>query len=182
MDFRILTLYYLSSFAGFIMIAGGIWLLYKQKIYFDKESNQITEIETPIGKFKTNIPALALFIVGFIPLIYPIWQISSLPQIEQVKLIGKVTASDYPVLVYAVIVSESLQNDREFSIQVPVDSKDREYKIVYIAGGGDVIEEERADISKAKDGMLSLKEKDIILRKKQTFEPGVIKDVPPEFR
>ncbi len=74
-DYSII-LYFLSSFTGFIMVSGGIFLLYKEKIYIDSQTKEITALDTPIGKFQTNTPALALFIIGFIPLIYPIWQSS----------------------------------------------------------------------------------------------------------
>ena len=34
-----------------------IWLIYKEKIFIDRETKQITEIEIPGGwKFRTNIP------------------------------------------------------------------------------------------------------------------------------
>jgi hypothetical protein len=98
MDPKIIPLYYLSSLAGLIMVAGGIWLLYKQKIYIDKESNQVTEIETPLGKFKTNVPALVLFALGFVPLIYPIVQSSGFA--EEVRIMGNVKAGTFPVQVY----------------------------------------------------------------------------------
>jgi hypothetical protein len=72
LDIGFTPLYYLSSFAGLVMVAGGIWLLYKQKIYIDSESKQVIEVELPIGKFKTNLPVLVLFALGFVPLIYPL--------------------------------------------------------------------------------------------------------------
>ncbi|MEA2599876.1 MAG: hypothetical protein QOF89_868 [Acidobacteriota bacterium] len=42
MDTNALPLYYLSSFAGLIMVVGGIWLIYKEKIYIDSESKQVS--------------------------------------------------------------------------------------------------------------------------------------------
>ena len=53
----IIPLYYLCSVAGLVMVVGGIWLIYKEKIFIDRETKQITEIEIPGGwKFRTNIP------------------------------------------------------------------------------------------------------------------------------
>jgi hypothetical protein len=169
MDSKIIVLYYVSSMAGLVMVIGGIWLIYKQKIYIDRESKQITEIETPIGKFRTNIPALALFVLGFFPLIYPIYESSSIIRLEKVKVVGKVKASVHPVLVYAVMLSEPLQEDREFSMQLPIMyTKDREYKIIYIAGT--TILEDRLDMSQVKDGIVNLREKDIAIPQGQEFE------------
>src|SRR5258708_4651310 len=118
MDPRIVPLYYLSSFAGLVMVIGGIWLLYKEKIYIDRESKQVTEIETPIGKFKTNVPALALFLIGFVPLIYPILKSANFA--EEVLIRGNIKASSFPVQIYAVAQSDSVLQNRDFSLKVPV--------------------------------------------------------------
>jgi hypothetical protein len=60
MDARI-ALYYMCSTAGLVMIGGGIWLNYKQKIYIDREWKRPVEINTPRGNFKSNYPALVVF-------------------------------------------------------------------------------------------------------------------------
>ena len=52
----VLGLYYLCSGAGLLMVVGGIWLIYKQRIYIDRETNQITEIKTPLGSVGPFIP------------------------------------------------------------------------------------------------------------------------------
>lgn len=158
MDPRVIPLYYLSSFAGLVMVVGGIWLLYKQKIYIDRESKQITEIETPIGKFKTNIPALILFALGFVPLIYPI--VKSAENTQQINIRGKVKANEYPVQIYAVIKSDSILENRDFSLQVPV-FKDiaGEYKVLYLAGN--MIFEDLADLKNQKNGEIVLPGKEI---------------------
>ena len=161
MDSRIIPLYYLSSLAGLVMVVGGIWLLYKQKIYIDSESKQITEIETPIGKFRTNIPALILFALGFIPLIYPI--IKSAEMTEQVNIKGKIISNQYPVQVYAVIKSDSVLENRDFSLQVPVlKNLSNEYKIIYLVGN--MVLEDRADLAKQKNGEIFLPGKEKIGR------------------
>src|SRR5215813_1014704 len=84
----LVPLLYLCSLAGFSMVVGGIWLIYKEKIYIDRESKQVTEVKTPLGSFKTNIPALVLFALGFVPLIYPI--VKSTELASEVKIIGKI--------------------------------------------------------------------------------------------
>lgn len=83
------------------MVVVGIWLIYQQKIYIDAESKQVTEIETPIGKFRTNLPALVLFAFGFVPLVYPIVQAKSFAQ--KLETCGDMEAGAFPVNVYAIV-------------------------------------------------------------------------------
>lgn len=179
MDPRIIPLYYLSSLAGLIMVAGGIWLIYKEKIYIDQESKQVTEIETPIGKFKTNLPALVLFALGFVPLIYPI--VKSAGFAEEIRIQGNVKASTFPVQVYAVIRSDSLLESRGFSLEVPVvENAPGEYKILYMAGN--LVLEERADLRRRQDGRIELPDKELLLSAEEQFEPARVEPVPPEFQ
>jgi hypothetical protein len=77
--FFILLPYFLCIFAGLIMIGGGIWLLAKGKVLLDANTGEVVQFDLPlIGKAKTNIPVLGLFLIGFIPLIYPI---STIPKV-----------------------------------------------------------------------------------------------------
>jgi len=182
MDPRLVPLYYFSSFAGLAMVLGGIWLIYKEKIYIDRESKQVTEIETPVGKFKTNVPALALFILGFFPLIYPIVTTQSL--VEQVHIRGSIRSSSHPVIVYAVRSADSLLHDGEFGLQVPyLRQGNEEYRILYLAQGKLIVDEERAPLSSAKGGEILLPNKEITLPASvvPSYEPSVAV-VPPEFR
>ena len=176
---RFIALYYLSSVAGLFMVAGGIWLIYKEKIYIDKESKEVTEIETPIGKFKTNIPALALFILGFIPLIYPLVKSGEITKetTKEMKIMGSVKSSTHPVQVYAVIESDSLMQDREFSLWVPTSSK--EYRVIYIARN--IVLEDIADPKGKKSEEIKLPGKEILAAGTESFEPDV-SSVPQEFR
>jgi hypothetical protein len=130
MEPNIIPLYYPCSLAGLIMVAGGIWLLYKQKIYIDRETKEVTEIDTPVGKFKTNVPALVLFALGFVPLIYPIVQSAKVA--KEIEFRGNVRGNAFPVQVYAVIRSDSLLGPRDFILRVPIVKQDGDdYKIVY---------------------------------------------------
>src|SRR5262249_35039978 len=63
--------YYLCMLAGLIMIGAGIWLLAKGKIILDAKTGEpVFEAELPWKtKVKTNTPALAFFVLGFVPLI-----------------------------------------------------------------------------------------------------------------
>jgi hypothetical protein len=66
------SIFLMTELTGVAMVVGGMWLIYKQKVYIDKESNQPVEVKLPGNfSFKSNYPALALFVLGFFPLIYP---------------------------------------------------------------------------------------------------------------
>ncbi|WP_446008493.1 hypothetical protein [Candidatus Electrothrix sp.] len=168
MENQFILLYYLSSMTGLIMVVGGIFLLYKEKIYIDSQTQEVTALETPAGTFRTNAPALALFMIGFIPLIYPIYQSSKdkeqvklaleqerLKQEEKVKLQGHVSAGNDTVQVYVVLDSESVNNPRDYSFKVPAHLEQEKYTVLYKLDN--IIQEEMADLDNAKDGHIPLK-------------------------
>ncbi len=181
MDSRIIPLYYLCSLAGLVIVAGGIWLLYKQKVYIDRESKEVTEIETPIGKFRTNIPALVLFALGFVPLIYPIWKTTG--AIQRIHIRGDVKAKNFPVQVYAVIKSDLLNASGDFSLLVPILSDlGDEYKVILTSGP--TILDARADLTTSKDGVVRVQTKDFTGIDAEILEPDDrhIPPRPPEFQ
>jgi hypothetical protein len=182
MDLSILILYYLSSLAGLTMVVGGIWLLYKQKIYIDRESKQITEIETPLGKFKTNVPALALFVLGFFPLIYPLMNVQQFS--EKVPIRGNLNADVYPVTVYAAVESDSLFKAGDYSLRVPSFGKDgKEYRILFISGNS-LVDVCSADLQKMKAGEIQLGVKNFSVggAGAPAYQPNAIPPAPPEFK
>jgi hypothetical protein len=146
MDPRI-ALYYVSAGAGLVMIVGGIWLIYKEKIYIDRESKQPIEIQSPLGSFKSNYPALTLFALGFFPLVYPMYSINNLTEfvkVDTVRIKGLVTANAYPVLVYAARAQDMLSANGEFQVPVPFLGHDQDdYKILLVVNGH-VLDEARA--------------------------------------
>lgn len=175
---NIVGLYYLSSFAGLVMVVGGIWLLYSQKIYIDSQSKEVTEIEIPfMGKLRTNTPALALFALGFIPLIYPMFQLAGMA--KEVKIRGNVKANAHPILVYAVANSDSVTQDGPFSIRVPVLGNAGDYKILYLVGNK--TEQVIVDLKTQQSGVIDLKEKVITLLETPKYE-GNVPPSPSEFR
>jgi hypothetical protein len=117
-----MALYYASALAGFVMVVGGIWLIYKEKIYIDRESQQPIEIQSPLGTFKSNYPALTLFALGFFPLVYPIYSVNNLTQyvrVETIPIKGPVDVSAYPAFVFAVREEATVRSRGEFRVQVP---------------------------------------------------------------
>jgi hypothetical protein len=169
-------LYYISAVAGFVMVAGGIWLIYKEKIYIDRETKAITEVETPFGKFKTNIPALVLFVLGFVPLIYPI--IKSASTTPEVPLKGEVKSNTYPVDVYAVISSDSLKNQRSVNLSVPfLQGSTNEYKVLYVVGG--ILTEEQVVLTNKNAYKLTTTE--FSPSSTMTFKPASVAEKPTGF-
>jgi len=140
-------LYFLSALTGVIMVVGGIWLIYKEKIYIDAESKQPIEISTPIGGFKNNYPALTLFALGFFPLIYPIYTINNLSTyapVQKVRIKGVVDAHSYPALVYASVDQDARTGKGDFEILVPfVGTEQKDYKMLLVVNG-QVLGEESA--------------------------------------
>lgn len=173
-----LPLYYLSSFAGLVMVVGGIWLLYKQKIYIDSETKQAVEIELPIGKFKTNLPALALFALGFVPLIYPLVRCADI--FSQLSLNGSVEGDAFPVQIYAVVRTHSLNSAGHFSLKVPqLDNQD--YKVLYVVPGQPPADYD-PDLQKAENGQVQLPVTKLVSSRQEKFKPNVLAPVPVEFR
>lgn len=173
-------LYYFCSFAGLVMVVGGIWLVYKEKIVIDRESKRVTEIVTPLGKFKTNFPALVLFALGFVPLIYPIYQ--SVGYSTQVSIRGDVTSDAHPVTIYAVVRKDLLHRDGQYSLQIPAPfGKAGDYRVVYLAGDR-VMGEKLLDSSDQKSGVVTMQEQVLSLPGVKQYVPDLIEDVPDDFK
>ena len=132
------VLYIACSLAGLIMIVGGIWLLAKQKIYLDRETKEPIDVELPGGmKVKANSPALALFLVGFIPLLYPVYKLN--PEkyrvVQTANLTGSIDPRADTIVVYASLAEDSVQpNEKTFRIPAHfVADQDVNYKVLLLA-------------------------------------------------
>jgi hypothetical protein len=179
----ILGLYYLCAAAGVLMIAGGLWLLYKQKIYIDSASNQVTEIETPIGKFKTNLPALVLFVLGFFPLIVPLWKAPDLMEEKTIKIISNIDAPDAarPIVVYVVTETDQRRSNGPFSISVPAKkSSKNDYKLIYAFADG-TMADAPVPLENEKDGKIEVRPM-IVENSVRAFKPSTIRAIPSEFK
>jgi hypothetical protein len=154
MDMRMI-LYLMTASAGFLMIAGGMWLIYKEKIYLDRESNKPIEVKLPGNfSFTSNYPALALFALGFFPLVYPFHELPRLTKyilVRNVKIKGVVQSDMYPVLVYAAGTPYPVEKTTEgFNIAVPVIKGDEEYRVLLIVNGH-VIDAQTVSATKSSD-------------------------------
>lgn len=175
---NVIPLLYLCSIAGFVMVAGGVFLIYKEKIYIDKETNSVTSVETPMGTFKTNVPALALFILGFIPLVFPIYIVKS--HSEKIGISGEITSNVFPVTVYAVYESETLQNDGSYTLKVPSQTDSGKYKLIFYSNN--IFIEDKADFNDMNDGVIAIPKKIISNPKRQVVFRKEIQDTPPKFK
>jgi hypothetical protein len=129
MDAR-MGLFFMSTLAGFVMIAGGMWLIYKEKIY-------IIEVKVPGGfSFSSNYPALTLFVLGFFPLVYPFHELPLLTQyilVRNVKIKGAIQSDSYPVIAYVAGTPYPVVKTEEgFNLAVPVIKGDEEYRVLLI--------------------------------------------------
>jgi hypothetical protein len=154
-----LVLYYACSVAGLVTIVGGIWLLAKQKIYLNAETGDVVSVDIPLlGKFKTNIPSLGLFVLGSILLLLPVKLIQSVPTITPTVVVrGSVRSNDHPVVIYAVIGSGVLQQDGSFAIAVPLDlGPNYEPKVLYTTRNTRYIFDDPIELTRRKNGSLEL--------------------------
>jgi hypothetical protein len=140
MDARI-TLFYLVATAGLAMMVGSLWLIAKEKIFIDRETNRPIEIDLKwLGRFKANAPALALFMLASLLLIYPLVRVNTLTryvEVDTVPVKGLVEADAYPVIVYAVRRGEILHSNGDFSMPVSFlgDTDIDDYRILLIVNG-----------------------------------------------
>lgn len=179
MNLHTLPLYYFCSFAGLVMVIGGIWLVAKEKIYVDRETKEVTTVELPFGiKMQTNIPALALFLLGFVPLIYPLYATSAM--FAEVQLSGEVAGESYPVEVYAVVKSDILRGQGRFHLAVPdLDGQKDDYKVLYVVDGA--VYDGRPDLQQAANGLLPVPPREFYPAEEQVLA-GEVEPVPDEFQ
>jgi len=174
----------MTALAGFIMVVGGMWLVYKQKIYIDRESNKPIEIKLPGNfSFTGNYPALALFALGFFPLIYPLHEVRIPPGyvlVRNVKIKGTVHSQAYPALVYAAAAPYPVVNDGDgFDVPVPVINGDGEYKVLLIVDGH-VLDSQLAKATSETDREIEVQFKPVIVDPPQY--KGEIKPIPASYQ
>ena len=150
--YEYLFLYYICEAAGVLMVAGGIWLIYKQKIYMDPAKRKVLGVHLPFfGKLYTNVPALALFVIGFIPLIYPIQKLTT----RYLRVEQELRSDDYPVTVYIGIGTELSYRNGKIVLTVPlIDNPDYKPQLIYRVGP--VVDRVNVDIGQQKHGLVVL--------------------------
>jgi len=178
-----LGLLYLPSLAGATLLAVGCWLVSRAKVIVDKETSEVLNIDLPmLGKFKTNSPAIALFIMSFLLMFVPIYYSSKSKTTTQVTLFGQVDSPNYPVNIYAVSGNDPMQNEGQFNIVVPV-AENQAPVIKVLFAIGDKVMSVDANLGDVKNGRLEVEKPP--LRKWLTdttpAPQGTIIPIPPEF-
>ena len=148
------TLFILCSLAGLLMVAGSLFLLWRGRIYLDKEGNSVSEVELPLGiKFKTQFPVLVMFLFGAFMLFIPIHycpQLCANPRahllqpLEMVELHGKVN-SDKPVQVNVIAVERTTDARQGINVAVPY-FQNGHYTIKYYNTCGEPMYSENVDL------------------------------------
>src|SRR5690242_4668899 len=101
-------LLYLPAIAGAALLVFGCWLVLNAKPV--KGEGEALHVKVPIfGEYKTNSPAIAIFIISFLLMFLPIYYSSTAnqePAARHVIIAGEVDSPQYPVNVYAVSGSD----------------------------------------------------------------------------
>jgi hypothetical protein len=182
MDPLALPLYYGCAISGALIIAGSLFLLYKQRIYIDSQTKEITAIELPIGvKLRTNAPVLVLFLLGGGLLIYPI--VKSELFVREVTIRGGVGSNSQPAVVYVVASHNWLAHGGKFSLTVPaLAGRQAACKILYCANN-QIVDDPPLYLDDARGGVLQLKDMDVstLPSAAASAYQGKIASVPPGF-
>ena len=192
------AMYAACSLAGLVMVVGGIWLIAKQKIYIDRETMQPITVEIPFGvRFKANSPALAFFVIGFVPLLFPVWKLN--PQhyrhVEQANLISanpsplsqEVDPSNRDMDVYVAVASHEHLDPGQEMLRLPVSfiiddsSGDATVRVLFISNNY-VLNRQTASwkAAKGQDGKIVLTFPDIPAAKH--YVTSQVDPVPSGFR
>lgn len=168
------------------MVVGGLWLLGKQKIYLDHETKEPVQVELPGGlRLRANSPALALFLVGFIPLLFPVYKLDlkKYPHVETANLIGDFAPQEQMIVVYAAMAQDSI-NPSERTFKIPAhfmaDMESIEYKVLLLADKNVVSEGRAALQDRDSSGNITVKLTPIVFPK--PYKPGEIGPVPADFK
>jgi hypothetical protein len=120
----------LAAVSGAIVMISTMLLIGLRRIYVDKETKEVTEIDFPLlGKMKTQSPALFLVAVGFMLTGYAVYQdatlwAKSMNATTPGTLDGEIELDGANATVLVLAVPSEYQNARQssgkFSIPVPV--------------------------------------------------------------
>lgn len=178
-------LYVICSVGGLTMIVGGIYLLAKRKIYIDRTTEQPTEIVGLGVRFKTNVPGLVFFALGFIPLIYPVYKLdpSKYHVVETVRIRGSFCPTPKTMsVVYAAAAQDPVSDPgKTFSMKAPfLPDENQDYKVLLIANDI-VIREKTVSWKDNTKGEIVVDFPAVPCPQTPPFS-GSVRDVPPEYR
>ena len=136
-----LSLLLLCALAGLILVLGSLFLLWKGRIYLDREGNSMSEIELPMGiKFKSQFPVLIMFLFGAALVAYPAHRASQAcvdppfhreKPLRMVSLKGKLAGENrIDIQVFAIVDKITSRPGQEVELRVPY-LDDRLYVVRY---------------------------------------------------
>jgi hypothetical protein len=132
---------YLCAGGGIVIVGGCLWLLLKGKIYLDRETKQVTDVELPLGfKVKSSAPVVVLFVLGTLLLFYAANQAAALRKQEvalgaTVDVRGGVIGNNSQVALYASLSSTLVPDEGEFDMSLPMPHPTRPYTLLYLVDG-----------------------------------------------
>ncbi len=107
-----------------IALVLGAWLLSRQKTYLDSNTGQVVEIEIPaLGRFKSNVPALAMVAGPLILVALMTWFYSREP--TKLEISGRIAMGDgrgIPGITVGVLPGSHITattSDGTYSLSIP---------------------------------------------------------------
>lgn len=142
-------LFLLCSLAGVLLILGSLYLVWKGVINL-RSGEGMTEMEVSgIGKIKTPVPAIIMFVLGVFLVVFPVYKSPDLcpdlafhkhPLLEIVELRGKVSEAANVEVNAVVDVQEAKASD-SFTLSVPY-VENRRYVVRYMDRSGTELRKE----------------------------------------
>jgi len=136
-------------------------------------------LEFPFGvKLRTNSPALAFVALGFVPLIYPIWNLTT----GYVRVEQELRSNDYPVTVYVGVGTELSYRDGKVVVLIPL-IQNPDYKPQLIYRGSSVVDKVDVDLTHQKHGLVVLDPEDLQnMRRARTPRSSDVSPPPERFK
>jgi len=129
-----LPILYICAIGGFLIIAASFLLLWKRRIFLDRTTKEVTEIELPLGiKAKSQAPVILLILIGGVLMMFSVVEVQKFG--EEVTVNGQVNGSPTSVELYASVASQALPRGGKFSLPLPLTHPSRTYTLLYAVGG-----------------------------------------------
>ncbi len=144
---------HICQFAGILTIVGAMFLIFKQKIYLDAQTKKVMYVELPkVGKLQTNAPALAVIVLGFAAVVYPVHLSHTTYLTVEQDVESESLAT---VNAYAVSKQATVGNDKHLTISFP-NLPDDDYTRHLVFHVGNQFWEQNVDLKTARHGKIEL--------------------------
>jgi len=129
-----LPILYICAIGGFLIIAASLFLLWKRRIFLDRTTKEVTEIELPMGiKVKSQAPVILIILIGGALMMFSVVEVQKFA--EEITINGQVSGSHTSVELYASVASQALPRGGKFSLPLPVTHPSRTYTVLYAVDG-----------------------------------------------